>query len=79
MQTKSRLLETDERTAQAERAEKEHRLMALIARGTLRTRGQDKSADLLRLSESELLAVIGTDKQSYEAAVRDFAATYRKA
>lgn len=81
MQTKSRLqrIETDERTAQAERAEKEHRLMALIARGTLRTRGQDTGADLLRLSESELLGIIGADKQSYETAMRDFAVAYRKA
>jgi hypothetical protein len=81
MQTKSRLqrIESDERTAQAERAGKEHRLMALIARGALRTRGQDTGADLLRLSESELLHVIGTNKENYEAAMRDFVAAHRKA
>jgi hypothetical protein len=55
---------------------KKRRLMELIALGTLRHKGQPERP-VERLSEGELLDIIGADKEGYERAVGDFAAWWR--
>jgi hypothetical protein len=59
-----------------EKEKKGHRLMQLVALGTLRLKGREVG-DLSQLSKSELLDIIGTDKQSYEQAIKGFAARRR--
>ena len=58
------------------REEKYRRLMELIASGFIRQDGCEPR-DLARLSENELLRIIGTDKANYDAAMTMFAGASR--
>jgi len=46
------------------------RLLELVALGSLRQRG--RALDVAKASESELLAVIGADAESFDSAIRGF-------
>ena len=61
--------------AKQQRQRRERRLLELVAQGSLlqASPGGAAEVDLSKLSEAELLSLIGTSKVEYEAALQDFA------
>lgn len=53
-------------------ADRERRIMELMASATLVSRGQMRG-DVAELSEDELLEILGTDRDSFWSAIGDYA------